>query len=209
MTKLRKYRDNRCSGEIMIEALIVYPVIIGMLFFVIALFSIYYQHWHYNIIADEIAMRIAQTYKYENSNVLTGEIKTKDISDLKPLRYWFWSGDMERGAKSKAKKIASAREENFFAGEDITVETEVKKDTMGRRHVAVKLSCKYSVPFRGMLEYFGMEDVTSCKITTYADCFDMTNYMNSVDFIAHITNSSKLNIINETIEFVEHIIGKA
>ena len=42
MKKIYKSDKIRCTGEIMIEAIIVYPVIIGILFFIIAWFSIFY-----------------------------------------------------------------------------------------------------------------------------------------------------------------------
>lgn len=203
--KIVKKNAEKNSGEIMIESLIVFPIVVLILFLIISLFSIYYQHWNYNIIAEEIAVSVAQTYKYTGADVLTGSVELKDISNLSPYRYWFNNGDMKSAAQKKASTIAKGRSNMLFGGEDITVKTEIVKDTMGRRHVEVEFTAKYSVPFGGIFDILGMKNFTTCKITTYADCYDATNYLNTVDFVARVTKIDALDLISKILEFGESI----
>lgn len=204
MKIIYKNHENN-NGEIMLETVIVFPVIVIILFFIIALLSIYYQHWNYNLIAEEIAMRAAQTYKYTDADVLNGSIEIEDITNLSPYRYWFHYGELKDGAQDKATTIAKARSNMFFGGENITVKTEVVKDTMGRRHVEVTFTAKYSVPFGGIFEFLGLKDFTTCNISTYADCYDATNYLNTVDFVARITKIKGLDLISKILEFGESV----
>lgn len=201
MKVINKKANN--SGVIMMEALIVFPMVVFILFLIISLFSVYYQHWNYNLIAEEIAMRASQTYRYKNVDLLTGEISKSNINDLSPYRYWFYSDTMVRAVNTKAQTIVGKRSNMFFGGENITVSTKVVHDTMGRRHIEVDLTAKYNVPFIGIFEAFGMKNFTTCHVTTYADCFDAISYMNSTDFVKRITNSNKLNVVSDIINLVE------
>ncbi|MCQ2534502.1 MAG: hypothetical protein MJ172_08055 [Clostridia bacterium] len=202
---VKNTENNR--GEIMLEAMIIFPTIVIILFFIIALFSIYYQHWNYNIIAEEIAMRVAQTYKYTGADVLEGSVQLEEIANLSPYRYWFYQDDFSGAAQRKANTIAKGRSNMLFGGENISVKTNVVKDTMGRRHVEVTFTAKYSVPFGGMFELLGIGKFTECKVVTYADCYDATNYLNTVDFVARVTNDKKLDIISEALDLITSIFG--
>lgn len=50
------------KGEVMLESLIVYSVTIFLLFFILAIFSVLFQHWNIQTVANESVIRVAQTY---------------------------------------------------------------------------------------------------------------------------------------------------
>lgn len=208
MTRVSKCKRNKCSGEIMLEAIIIFPFVVFILLMVIALFSLYYQHWHYNNIANEIAMRVAATYRYSDSqndvDLLTGSISMDGYTDMARHRYLFSNGKMSTYAKTSASKIADKRKEAIFAGEDLKVNTNILLDSVGRRHVVVELSCKYNVPFRGLLDKYGFDKLTTCKITTTADCLDYINYLSSVDYVVSISDPQ---ILVDAVNFLSELMG--
>lgn len=209
MIKKFKNQKEANSGEIMLESMIIFPIFIGLLFFIIAFFSIFYQRWNYNIIAEEIADRVAIAYKYEDADKFTGEVSVDDVTGLSIIRHWSTTPYMEGGTQDKADFIADKRSNIFFAGEDIDVETDLVRDTMGRRHVEVKLTAKYNVPFLPVLESFGLTNITECHVTTYADCDDMINYMNTADFVLNVTTkyTSGLDTLSKIFDLGKDIFG--
>ena len=46
------------NGEVMLESLIVYSVTIFLLFFILAIFSVLFQRWNIQTIANEAATRV-------------------------------------------------------------------------------------------------------------------------------------------------------
>lgn len=56
------------KGEVMLESLIVYSVTIFLLFFILAIFSVLFQRWNIQTIANESATRVAQTYRFSTSD---------------------------------------------------------------------------------------------------------------------------------------------
>ena len=55
-------KEKYDKGEVMPEALIVYTITIFLLFFILAIFSVLFQRWNIQTIANESATRVAQTY---------------------------------------------------------------------------------------------------------------------------------------------------
>ncbi len=72
--------ENR---EVMLESLIVYSVTIFLLFFILTIFSVFFQRWNIQTIANEAATRVAQTYKLMDADVVTDYVsKARFISFL-------------------------------------------------------------------------------------------------------------------------------
>lgn len=55
-------KEKYDKGEVMPESLIVYTITIFLLFFILAIFSVLFQRWNIQTIANESATRVAQTY---------------------------------------------------------------------------------------------------------------------------------------------------
>ena len=73
---------RREDGEIMLESLIVFIIVIFMLFFVLAAFMLLLNRWNMQTAANDAAFRFAQTYKLTKSDdrdrERTGEIRPSE-----------------------------------------------------------------------------------------------------------------------------------
>ena len=61
---IRRLRKER-SGEIMIEALLVFIPTMFVVVFLIALGFVYYQQWNVQYVADAVAEQVALSYGYD------------------------------------------------------------------------------------------------------------------------------------------------
>ena len=68
MQWIKKGMKNE-NGEVMLESLIVYSVTIFLLFFILAIFSVLFQHWNIQTVANESVIRVAQTYNKHTKRV--------------------------------------------------------------------------------------------------------------------------------------------
>ena len=68
MQWIKKGMKNE-NGEVMLESLIVYSVTIFLLFFILAIFSVPFQHWNIQTVANESVIRVAQTYNKHTKRV--------------------------------------------------------------------------------------------------------------------------------------------
>lgn len=178
----------------MLEALIVYPITLFLLFFILCLFSILFQRWNMQVIANETAMRIAQTYKLTEADVMTGEITADEIVEVKPFRYFLGNKEeLKNSAAQKATQYATTRllattYTKFVDGPKIDVN--VVSDALARRHIEVTVKGTYSVPFGEALSYFGFGSTIEYETKGYADCIDLIDYINTTKYIS--TQSKKL-----------------
>ena len=62
MAGVKVMKEKYDKGEVMLESLIVYTITIFLLFFILAIFSVLFQRWNIQTIANESATRVAQTY---------------------------------------------------------------------------------------------------------------------------------------------------
>lgn len=62
MAGVKVMKEKYDKGEVMPESLIVYTITIFLLFFILAIFSVLFQRWNIQTIANESATRVAQTY---------------------------------------------------------------------------------------------------------------------------------------------------
>lgn len=197
----------------MLESLIVYTITIFLLFFILAIFSVLFQRWNIQTIANESATRVAQTYKLTDADTVTGSVTVDQISAISPYRYIFSKSDLQTSATKKIKDYATTRLANTTYTKNVTepvISVEVKKDALSRKHIEVTISGEYSVPFGEALSYFGFESTTKYTQTSYAECVDMIDYVNTIDFVHYqstlsIFNSSFVKAINSVLKLFDHI----
>lgn len=196
-------------GEIMLEALIVYGITIFLLFFVLALFSVFYHIWNVQVIANEAATRIAQTYKYRDANVDTGYVTMDQVSGLERYRYLAGAQyTVKSAAESKIQDYINRRMDhtsfvNKVAEPDIYFE--VKKDALSSWHVEVTIVQQFTVPFGSVLSYFGYNDKILYKTTAYAECIDIIDYINMVDFVGQQISLKSLG--SKTVKMIDSILN--
>ncbi len=210
---------ERCQSErgaIMLEALIVYPVTIFLLFFVLALFSIFYHIWNIQAIANEAAVKAAQTYKYKEADIEAGYVSAEQVSGLERYRYLFWGQDiMEADAGRKIEAYINRRLDHTSFVNKLTepeIEFKIEKDALSNRHVEVVVTEEFTVPFGDALSYFGYDNVIHYEAVAYADCLDIIDYINTVDFVGEQTKlgafgSKTLGMVDAVLKLFDHIIN--
>lgn len=199
----------------MLEALIVYPITMFLLFFVLAIFSVLYQRWNLQTIANETVTRMAQTYRLDEADESTGYVKEEELVEVGRYRY-FVSSKMEEKINERVSNYAQWRMANTTYTKNVRepeIEVEVVSDGLGRRHLELTVSGEYSVPFGEFLGYFGFDKTTVYEVTAYADTVDIIDYINFVDYVDTWTSlkqfkSSTLNLINAVLGLIDNIREK-
>jgi hypothetical protein len=96
---------------------------------------------------------------------------------------------------------------------DIDVTTEIKSDYLARRHVEVTVTSKFVVPFHNAFEYIGLGNALTYRATGYADCVDLLDYLNTVEFVDHATDpkrwfkSKTVKAINSLLSLIDKFVG--
>ena len=212
----RSVKDDR--GAIMLEALIVYGVTLMLLFMILAIFSVLYQRWNLQTIANETAARVAQTYRYDTVDESSGYVKKETYEKIGPYRYFgnVFTKNMEKNADKRAQKYSLDRLSRTTFTNDVTdpkCKLDVKSDAMGRRHAEVTLTGEYAVPFGDVLDYFGLGGTITYEVTAYADCVDIIDYVGFVDFMdaqlsLKMLNSKVIGLVDSVIELFDEIFEK-
>lgn len=205
-------RENE-SGVIMLEALIVYMVTIFLLFFILALFSVFYHLWNMQTIANETAALVAQTYKLEDSPVDTGSVSLKQLCDMDEYRYVLGNSKaLERDAVSRIKDYAEGRLDHTSFVKKVVepkISAEVKSHALASRHIEMTLSESFQVPFGDILDYFGYDSTITYEAKAYANCIDVIDYIGTVDYAKQQTALSQfgsaVKMINAILKLCNHI----
>lgn len=211
----KKKKDNGTEGAIMLEALIVYMVTVFLLFFILALFCVFYHIWSMQTIANEAATRVAQSCKFSEADIDTGYVTLEELTSLERYRYLKNKSErMEQIAQEKLEDYVNRRLDRVsFVHKmaDPEIRMEIKKDGMASRHIEVHITEKFQVPFGAALTYFGYDDTISYECTSYAKCLDIIDYINTVDFVDQQTSANQLNsslvkLVNAVLKLFKTII---
>lgn len=214
MRYIRKNKKDE-KGFIMLESLIVYTTTIFLLFLILAIFSVLYQRWNIQTVANESATRIAQTYRLIEADTSTGYVTSDQLTQVERYRYFFNNKAYEDAAKAKIEEYASNRLKKTTFTKDIEepeIDVKVVHDAMSRRHIEVAIIGKYSVPFGEAMAYFGFPGVIEYKTTAYADCVDLIDYLNTITFIDSQTSLTQfgtetVKMLNAFLDLFSNISG--
>ena len=199
------------SGVIMLEGLIVMLATVILLFFMLAIFSTIFQRFNIQVIAKETAAKIAQNYQYNRVvEIASGEMTVDGYTSINPYRYLFGQAPFLIGdAFVKADRYAPGRLERstFTIATNTEVNVAVHKASLGRQYVEVTIDGGYKVPFGGAMDYFGFGNVLNYSVKGYADCVDLSNYINVVNFTEKWTKFSEESIFLKTATSVMKMFG--
>lgn len=192
----------------------VYGVTILLLFMILAVFSVLYQQWNVQTIANESAMRVAQTYKYTEADPMTGFVSSDQVSEVRPYRYLWSADEAETEAREKIVDYASERlRKTTFAksASDPVISVSEEHDALSRRHLKVSITGTYQVPFGEALSFFGLGGMTTYSVTSYAECLDLSDYLTTTSFVGEKANlsdfdSSILEAANSVLGLIENVL---
>lgn len=207
----KKQRMFGNSGELMLESMIVYMITLFLLFFILALFSVLYQRWNIQTIANETAARMAQTYRFESTDASSGYVTKEQLiqtsrgfSLYRNILGFDQESEMEHRISLYAKGRLARTTYTKNVVEPVCL-VHVQSDAMGRRHVELTIVGEYSVPFGEMLAFFGFPGTTTYEVKAYADCLDLIDYINYVDFVKEQTGLGQIK--GSIIKSVDAVIG--
>ena len=201
------------SGEVMLEGLIVYTITVFLLFFLLAIFSVLFLAWNVQTIANETAAKAAATYKLADSDLADPYVSVDQITGISRFRYWFGDDSLEREAETKSFEYSQDRLQKTTYTKAVTqpeVAVQVKEDTLARRHIEVTITGEYTVPFGEALSYFGFDSIAHYETTASAECLDLIDYIDTVDFAGKqcsldILGSSLVGAINKMMKLIHDI----
>ena len=201
------------SGEVMLEGLIVYTITVFLLFFLLAIFSVLFQAWNVQTIANETAAKAAATYKLADSDLADPYVSVDQITGISRFRYWFGDDSLEREAETKSFEYSQDRLQKTTYTKAVTqpeVAVQVKEDTLARRHIEVTITGEYTVPVGEALSYFGFDSIAHYETTASAECLDLIDYIDTVDFAGKqcsldILGSSLVGAINKMMKLIHDI----
>lgn len=210
---MKKMEHVNESGEVMLEGLIVYTITVFLLFFLLAIFSVLFQAWNVQTIANETAAKAAATYKLADSDLADPYVSVEQITGISRFRYWFGDDSLEREAETKSFEYSQNRLQKTTYTKAVTqpeVVVQVKEDTLARRHIEVTITGEYTVPFGEALSYFGFDSIAHYETTASAECLDLIDYIDTVDFAGKqcsldILGSSLVGAINKMMKLIHDI----
>lgn len=197
---------NNTRGAIMLESLIVYPVTLFLLFFILAVFSVLYQQWNIQVIANETATRMAHTYRLNQADESSGFVTADELAEVGPYRYMgnLVTKKMENSIQERVSAYSQWRLSKTTYTKSIgepVVFAKVVPDSLGRRHLEVTITGTYAVPFGEALSYFGFNGTITYETKAYAECIDIIDYVNFVDYVDAQTNLNKFG--SKTIALID------
>jgi len=203
----RNWNQKNTRGAIMLESLIVYPMTLMLLFFILAIFSVLFQRWNLQTIANDAAARMAQTYRLNEADEISGYVTEDELTAVGPYRYVgnVFTKNMEESIDKRISDYASWRlEKSTFTKhvQEPTIKTVVHPDALGRRHLEVTITGAYTVPFGEVMSYFGFEYPIVYEVKAYATCIDMIDYINFVDYV-----DTQTNLSGKLVGFIDSILA--
>ena len=193
---VRQSRRGGQSGEIMLEAAIVFVPVLILLLALLSLGFWFYQISMMTNVASEIAAEVARNVKFENLGAYGDTLKTENASELRQYRSTFERGILEQKQNERGSAYGDWRipvTSLGFGPQEPSVDVELHNSGIGRTYVKVTVSLETDFFLSGILKYTGiLEDHPVFGGTAYAECVDLTEYTSMVNFLRY--GSEKLAV---------------
>lgn len=212
-TKKEFFRSEH--GMEALEGLLVITLTLFVLFFIWGYGFLLFQHFVVVRAANETASKIAQTYAYTDVDPITGYISKEMKSSLSPLRYNDDSLKEEKAEQATQYARWLLRTWSMVDQKGLAkIETSTVYDSIARKHIVVKITAAYNLPFGSFLEFFGIDGMKIYQATGRAECVDLTHYMNTVDYvmswddiIGDVVGDKRIESLEKILSFVQKLSG--
>lgn len=213
ISKLRK--DNK--GEVMIESTIIVLITIMVLIAMISIGFVFYQQAVVTSVANEMAVSVADAYKFSDRDSFTVHNITYDhVDKVKKYRTSFSILSMQNLYKAKAEDYVKERVALTSFGMNASTpkvdELKIVSNNVGRLRVELSISMECDVLFDEALVYFGIiDDKIKYSASATAECIDLTAYSGHVYFYKYIGNKMEEDggAINDILGNVAKVINDA
>lgn len=201
-------------GEIMVEAMIAVVFTVFVLFMLLEMSFFLYQQVNIIVTANDTATRIAQTYRFPDSDYLIGFVSPEDVTSVSPYRYFAGASQsvFKDVAAEKCRRLAQYRLAHTgmlaMKGQSQTT-TKVVSDALGRRHIEVTVRAEFDVPLLSILRFFmpaskiSSTGTYTMAATARAECPDLIDYISTINYAKQMMG---LNIGSETVKLINQIL---
>lgn len=211
MRKLKAYLKIDESGEVMIEAVIIFPLVLLILITMLSLGFLFYQRTMLSSVATETASAIGACYKYDQP-LDKREITEDIINSLRKYRLSLQLSSMKEQNTKYGDKFLKSKVEISNLGinrSDPKIESlDIVCDDVGRFHVTVEVSIETDFLFSDILEYLNIID-SSPKFTakSSAEIIDMTGHSSYTNFVRYLSDDfipkDPMNIANDIYDIIQ------
>lgn len=216
MRRGKEKREKNEAGEVMLEATLLFPMILAILLLMIAVGFTFYQKAMMQSVAEEIASDIAAGYKYTDWGIWESELTEEQVRGVKKYRNSLLLISMKNRCEAKAEGYlgnrVSAASLGVSDGTPQVDSVKLKVDNVGRVHIEVRISMQSEVVLEQALRNLHIIDDTPVfAATAYAECMDITAYASQVSFLKYAGEKVESNggvigdIMNNLAEAVSHI----
>lgn len=202
------------SGEVMLEAAIIFIPILILLFAMLSLTFFYYQESVMNSLACEISSDIAKNYKFTDVAIGENGLESGDILNSKMFRTTFGKNKIEQEHQQRAQEYVDWRlpltSLGFNPG-DPHVECELDGTGIGRVIVKVTVSQKTDFFLSEILDMVGItEDGGYFASQSYSECVDPMEYTSMITFTDYLSSEmlSPLNPLAQLADSIERLAKK-
>lgn len=215
MKSLKNDKRNKQSGEIMLEAAVIFVPVLILLMSMLSMSFLYYQEALMNSVAIEIAADVAKNYKFSEKEMTDNSLTLDDYIETRMFRMNFAKGSMGRDHKDRVEEYALWRVTLTSLGldpEDLQVNCNIDGTGIGRATVKVTISQKTNFFLSGILDFAGIADESTVfGATAYAECNDMIAYTSMINFTEYATSQvdgigSVGNFYNSFKSFIENLM---
>lgn len=194
-----KRRSFGCqSGEVMLEAAIVFLPVMILLLAMLSLGFWFYQTAMMTNVASEIAVEVARNLKFEKLGAYGDTLNDVKATDLTKFRSTFGLGKLKNTQEQRAQDHADWRiplSTLGFGPQDPDVEIELKRSGIGRAHIKVTVRQQTDFFLSSILKYTGIvEDHPVFGGVAYAECVDLMEYTSMTNFLWY--GSEKLSVFS-------------
>lgn len=204
------------SGEIMIEAMIVTVFTVFVLFMILEMSFFLYQQLDMVITANDTAVRMAQTYRFVDSDYLIGFVTPEDITTVNPYRYLVSGVEQQYNniTQEKCTNLAKYRLSKTSLLEmqgNAVISTNVVYDAAGRRHLELTVTATYKVPLLSFLKFFSVDNISRDGTYTMtakakAECPDIIDYISTVNYANQVLS---MTFKSTVADFINQILKTA
>lgn len=201
----RKHTDKE-RGAVMLEGVFGVCVSIIVMIFLLSFGFYLYQVTMVDIVANEIATEVVQTYKFKNVSD-SSDISLNDVTSVGRYRYILFASQYDSANEAKGATLANVRltKTTLAQTESMpTVQIEKVGDDVGRMHYEVTLSQEYSFLLGDVLSIVGLDASDTISATVYVEAVDVSNYINTVKMTNY--GLSKFVSANPLLKTVDSVI---
>ncbi len=207
MTKSVLKKESR--GSLVIEAAIIFPIVIFIIFFVMYICFLLYQMSSLQIIANQAAEKGAEgwnnslEFKASFINVLD-----KDIENNLYRTIYDYSKEAKLETIDKyIRKELRIDDKNAYSAGRSNIEVKLKNH-FGYKSLIVEVSKEIKTPFDEIVKIFGLKDGFNISVKSQSVIDNNTEFIRNTDFILDIADEIDTdNKINNFMNKMKKVIG--